>query len=57
MPSVSLPSILTMMSPGLRPARAAGVPSIGETIFGWLSSCVISAPMPANSPSLSSSRS
>ena len=59
MPSIELPSMPLIMSPGLRPARSAGVPSIGEITLIRPSSCVTWMPSPPNSPevTISDSRS
>src|SRR3546814_19640075 len=46
--------ILTMLSPGLMPARAAGVSSIGETILSPPSTCSTSMPRPLYWPEVSS---
>ena len=45
-----LPSIAVMMSPGLKPALAAGVSSIGETTLMMPFSSLTSMPRPPNSP-------
>ncbi|KAG0753096.1 hypothetical protein G6F22_021599 [Rhizopus arrhizus] len=50
MPLVGVSSILMMRSPAMTPARAAGVPSIGEITFTKPSSAPTSMPRPPNSP-------
>ena len=40
---IGLPSMATMVSPALIPARSAGVPSIGEITLSVLSGCCISS--------------
>ncbi len=47
------PSILTMRSPGWRPARKAGVPSMGDTTVRMSSRRVISMPSPPKLPEVS----
>ncbi|MCW0450662.1 hypothetical protein NB706_003496 [Xanthomonas sacchari] len=45
---IGLPSMAMMMSPERRPARAAGVSSIGDTTLSVLSgNCSNSTPMPS----------
>ena len=50
MPLTSWPSILTIRSFAIRPALAAGVPSMGETTLMTPFSIVTSMPSPPNSP-------
>ena len=50
MPFTGVSSILMIRSPGLSPARNAGVSSIGETTFTRPSSMPTSMPRPPNSP-------
>ena len=49
-PSVDSPSTVRMTSPGLMPARSAGVPSIGATMTIWLFDEETVAPMPSKVP-------
>jgi len=50
---VTRPSIFTMRSPVCRPARKAGVPSIGDTTVRTSSRRVISMPRPPKLPLVS----
>ena len=50
---VARPSILTIRSPVCRPARLAGVPSIGATTVRMSSYSVISMPRPPKLPEVS----
>ena len=54
MPMMELPSMAVMKSPAMTPARAAGVPSMGEMIFTAPSSLVTSRPRPPYCPRVSS---
>ena len=49
-PFTAVSSTLTIKSLGLRPARSAGEPSMGDTTLTTPSSCVISIPTPTNLP-------
>ena len=49
-PLTAVSSTLVIRSPGLRPARSAGEPSMGDTTRIRPSSCVISMPTPTNLP-------
>ena len=49
-PTIDLPSMAVRKSPDLMPARAAGVPSIGDTTFTKPSCAVTSMPRPPYSP-------
>ncbi len=53
-PLTTVSSILVIRSLGLRPARKAGEPSIGETTLTRPSSCEISMPTPTKRPDVPS---
>ena len=54
MPSVASPSISMILSPDSRPARNAGVPSIGAITVSIVSLMPMVMPRPPNCPAVSS---